>query len=118
MVQVCGEAVYVDDMKMHNMLHAALVYSSRPHAKILSVDASAAIRASDLVHHCMLTGPASLHRSCLVWLLIGQQVWVQPDVSVDKCACVTGQAKPRAFICAASWWRMIMLCLVVMLAVF
>ncbi|KAL0052613.1 hypothetical protein WJX82_004790 [Trebouxia sp. C0006] len=43
-LQVCGEAVYVDDMKMHNMLHAALVYSSRPHAKILSVDASAAIR--------------------------------------------------------------------------
>jgi len=58
MVQVCGEAVYVDDMKMHNMLHAALVYSSRPHAKILSVDATAAIRASDPLHHCMLTGPA------------------------------------------------------------
>ena len=57
-VQVCGEAVYVDDMKMHNMLHAALVYSSRPHAKILSVDASAAIRASDLLHHCLPTGPA------------------------------------------------------------
>ncbi len=57
-VQVCGEAVYVDDMKMHNMLHAALVYSSRPHAKILSVDATAAIRASDPLHHCTLTGPA------------------------------------------------------------
>ncbi len=57
-VQVCGEAVYVDDMKMHNMLHAALVYSSRPHAKLLSVDASAAIRASDRLHHCMLTEPA------------------------------------------------------------
>lgn len=40
--QVCGEAQYVDDLKMHNMLHGALVVSSRPHAKILSVDASAA----------------------------------------------------------------------------
>ncbi|KAL3157593.1 hypothetical protein ABBQ32_012044 [Trebouxia sp. C0010 RCD-2024] len=41
-VQVCGEATYVDDMKIHGMLHAALVVSSRPHAKILSVDATAA----------------------------------------------------------------------------
>ena len=43
-LQVCGEATYVDDMKMHGMLHAALVVSSRPHAKILNVDASAAVR--------------------------------------------------------------------------
>lgn len=43
-LQVCGEAQYVDDLKMHNMLHAALVVSSRPHAKILSVDASAATK--------------------------------------------------------------------------
>lgn len=42
-VQVCGEATYVDDMKMHNMLHAALVVSSRPHAKIISIDASGAV---------------------------------------------------------------------------
>ena len=45
-VQVCGEATYVDDMKMHGMLHAALVVSSRPHAKILSVDATAATRVT------------------------------------------------------------------------
>ena len=44
--QVCGEATYVDDMKMHNMLHAALVVSSRPHAKILSIDASGAVAVS------------------------------------------------------------------------
>ena len=36
----------MDDLKMHNMLHAALVVSSRPHAKILSVDASAATKVS------------------------------------------------------------------------
>ncbi len=55
--QVCGEAQYVDDLKMHNMLHAALVVSSRPHAKILSVDATAATKASYLSFgqlHCNL----------------------------------------------------------------
>lgn len=33
----------MDDMKMHGMLHAALVVSSRPHAKIISIDASGAV---------------------------------------------------------------------------
>ena len=45
-LQVCGEAVYCDDLKMHNMLHAVLVVSTRPHAKILSVDATAATKVS------------------------------------------------------------------------
>lgn len=49
-LQVCGEATYVDDMKIHDMLHAALVVSSRPHAKILSVDASAAANVSPSLH--------------------------------------------------------------------
>lgn len=43
--QVTGEAQYTDDVPLpSNMLHAVLVTSSRPHAKILSVDASAALR--------------------------------------------------------------------------
>ena len=54
-LQVCGEATYVDDMKMHGMLHAALVVSSRPHAKILSVDATAATRVSYIPLHTLLS---------------------------------------------------------------
>jgi len=43
--QVTGEAQYTDDVPLPpNMLHAVLVTSSRPHAKILSVDASAALQ--------------------------------------------------------------------------
>jgi len=43
--QVTGEAVYTDDMpKRPNELVGKLVVSTRPHAKILSIDASEALR--------------------------------------------------------------------------
>lgn len=43
-LQVCGEAKYTDDVPLPpNTLHAALVTSSEPHAKLLSVNASAAL---------------------------------------------------------------------------
>ncbi len=38
-----GEAQYVDDLPLpNNALHAAFVLSTRPHAKILSIDSTAA----------------------------------------------------------------------------
>ena len=41
--QVTGEAQYVDDLPLpNNALHAAFVLSTRPHAKILSIDSAAA----------------------------------------------------------------------------
>lgn len=41
-----GEAQYTDDVPLPpNVLHAAIVASTRPHAKILSVDASIAEQA-------------------------------------------------------------------------
>ena len=43
---------------MHGMLHAALVVSSRPHAKILSVDATAATRVIYIPLHTL---PFTLH---------------------------------------------------------
>jgi hypothetical protein len=43
---VTGEALYTDDVPLPpGTLHAALVTSARPHAKLLSVDASAALQA-------------------------------------------------------------------------
>jgi xanthine dehydrogenase/oxidase len=43
-LQVCGEAVYVDDIPMPPcLLHAVRVLSDRPHARLLSLDASAAL---------------------------------------------------------------------------
>ena len=42
--QVCGAAQYVDDIKLPpGALHAALVLSTRPHARILRIDTAAAV---------------------------------------------------------------------------
>ncbi|KAF9930855.1 hypothetical protein BGZ67_005595 [Mortierella alpina] len=44
MKQVTGEAIYTDDMPtLHNELYGAMVLSSRAHAKIVSIDTSAAL---------------------------------------------------------------------------
>ncbi|KAF9292879.1 hypothetical protein BGZ88_006024 [Linnemannia elongata] len=44
MKQVTGEALYTDDMpKLHNELYGAMVLSTRAHAKIVSIDTSAAL---------------------------------------------------------------------------
>ncbi|KAF9958088.1 hypothetical protein BGZ72_000893 [Mortierella alpina] len=44
MKQVTGEARYTDDLpKLHNELYAAIILSTRAHAKILSIDTSAAL---------------------------------------------------------------------------
>ena len=41
--QVCGTAMYVDDIKLPaGALHAALVTSTKPHARLVSVDTAAA----------------------------------------------------------------------------
>ncbi|BDA44652.1 Xanthine dehydrogenase [Coccomyxa sp. Obi] len=63
-LQVTGEAQYTDDVPLPpNVLHAALVTSTRPHAKILSVDASAAEQArprpldSSVASNCHLEWP-------------------------------------------------------------
>lgn len=43
--QTTGEAVYVDDIPhLENELHAALVLSSRAHAKILAIDDTHALQ--------------------------------------------------------------------------
>ena len=39
---VAGMSTYVDDMKLHGMLYAAVVRSPAAHARIVSVDGSAA----------------------------------------------------------------------------
>ncbi|KAF8386532.1 gad-3 [Pristionchus pacificus] len=38
-----GEAQYVDDVKIHDLKHAALVHSTEAHARILSIDPSEAL---------------------------------------------------------------------------
>jgi CO/xanthine dehydrogenase Mo-binding subunit len=42
-VKVTGEAAYPADFRMEGMLHAAVVWSPRPHARLLGIDAGAAL---------------------------------------------------------------------------
>ena len=53
--QVCGEATYVDDMKIHGMLHA----------KILSVDATAAANVTLSLALSSAMGSNTAWLSCL-----------------------------------------------------
>lgn len=59
LAQVSGEALYTDDVPLPaNALHAVLVKSTRPHAKITSVDPSAALQVgSQSTAVCDGTGP-------------------------------------------------------------
>lgn len=61
----------MDDMKIHGMLHAALVVSSRPHAKILNVDATAAANVT-LFSTCLapLPCPEQMTLDCITLLLV------------------------------------------------
>jgi CO/xanthine dehydrogenase Mo-binding subunit len=49
-----GQGRYIDDIDLPNMLHAAVLRSSRPHAKIKSIDTRAAAELSGVVR--ILTG--------------------------------------------------------------
>lgn len=53
-VQVSGEAQYTDDVALPpNTLHAAFVTSVKPHAKLLGVDASAAVAMPGGLQHLL-----------------------------------------------------------------
>uniref|UniRef100_A0A7I4Z3C4 Xanthine dehydrogenase n=1 Tax=Haemonchus contortus TaxID=6289 RepID=A0A7I4Z3C4_HAECO len=46
-----GEAVFVNDMKIKDVVHAGVVLSTRAHAKILSVDASEALSINGVLRY-------------------------------------------------------------------
>lgn len=52
--KACGRAVYIDDIARPGMLHAALVLSPYPHARIVRTDSTAAAAAPGV--RCVLTG--------------------------------------------------------------
>lgn len=47
--KVSGQAIYTDDLKLHDMLYAVPVYSELPRAKLISLDGSAALKQSGVV---------------------------------------------------------------------
>ena len=72
---ITGRATYVEDIMLPGMLHAALVRSSEAHAKILSIDATAAREQPGVM--AVFTGEdmADLAAPC-------PMVWVPPGVDV------------------------------------
>ncbi len=72
---ITGKGRYVDDISLPGMLHAAIVRSHEAHARIVSIDASAARERADVV--AVLTGED------LDDLLAPlPMAWVPPDVEV------------------------------------
>ena len=59
-----GRAVYTDDIALPGMLHARIVRSTHPHARILSIDASEA-EAMDGVH-AVITGQDMPEKYCII----------------------------------------------------
>jgi len=47
--KVTGRAIYADDLKLDKMLHAKPLYSEHPHAKILNIDTSEALKIPGVV---------------------------------------------------------------------
>ena len=70
LLQVTGEAQYVDDLPLpNNALHAAFVLSTRPHAKILSIESAAAEQVGCAPLYSPLFAQTSSALTCLHYVL-------------------------------------------------
>jgi carbon-monoxide dehydrogenase large subunit len=74
---ITGRATYVDDINITGVLHAAIVRSPEAHAKILSIDTSAALERDDVV--AVYTGADMAD-------LLGPlpMAWVPPGIEVNN----------------------------------
>ncbi|HVP04030.1 MAG TPA: xanthine dehydrogenase family protein molybdopterin-binding subunit [Solirubrobacteraceae bacterium] len=72
---ITGKGKYVDDIRLPGMLYAALVRSTEAHARIVSVDASGALKREGVV--AVLTGEDLQFESGL------PMAWVPPGVEVN-----------------------------------
>src|ERR671939_2201536 len=90
---VRGQGNYVDDLKLPGMLHGAVLRSPVAHAKILSIDTSAALQHPKV--HAVITGK-DLEAQGLAWM---------PTLSADTQAVlatdkVRFQGQEVAFVVA------------------
>jgi CO/xanthine dehydrogenase Mo-binding subunit len=73
--KVTGSAVYVADIRLPRMLHAKVLRAGVAHARVRSIDCSAAERMPGVVK--VVTG-----KGCSI--LFGTCLWDQPPMAVDK----------------------------------
>jgi CO/xanthine dehydrogenase Mo-binding subunit len=74
-VKAIGSAVYGVDMELPGMLHGATLRSPYPHAKIMAIDASAALKAPGV--RAVVTGKDFPY-------LYGDVVRDQPFLAIDR----------------------------------
>src|SRR5205823_4025286 len=92
---VSGGTIYVDDLAFPGMLHAAAVRSLHPHARIVSIDTSAAERLPGV-------GAVITHRDVphnVYCILAGAGVQADEPLLADLEVCYVGQ--PIAAVAAA-----------------
>jgi aerobic carbon-monoxide dehydrogenase large subunit len=88
-----GQGRYVDDVRLPGMLHGAILRSPLAHARIVSIDASAALAHPKV--HAVITG-ADLERRGMAWMPT-MSADVQAVLAVDK---VRFQGQEVAFVVA------------------
>jgi carbon-monoxide dehydrogenase large subunit len=88
-----GEGLYVDDVQLPGMLHGAILRSPLAHARIVSIDASAALRHPKV--HAIVTG-ADLQARGMAWMAT-MSADVQAVLATDK---VRFQGQEVAFVVA------------------
>ena len=88
-----GQGRYIDDLQLPGMLHGAILRSPYPHARILSIDATAALQHPHV--HAVITG-SDLEARGLAWMptMSGD---VQAVLATDK---VRFQGQEVAFVVA------------------
>jgi carbon-monoxide dehydrogenase large subunit len=88
-----GQGTYVDDIRLPAMLHGAMLRSPYPHARLISIDTSAALRHPRV--HAVLTG-ADLEARGAAWMTTISRD-VQAVLATDK---VRFQGQEVAFVIA------------------
>jgi CO/xanthine dehydrogenase Mo-binding subunit len=94
-LKVTGAARYTADVSMPGMLHLAYARSSRPHARILSIDTSAAKQVAGV--HAVLTGAdipdVRLGRRLLDWPALAKD---RVRMVGDRIAAIAAETKEAA----------------------
>ncbi|HEX6175901.1 MAG TPA: molybdopterin cofactor-binding domain-containing protein, partial [Candidatus Binatia bacterium] len=98
---ITGRATYVDDIKLPNMLHAAILRSPRAHARISSMDTSKALQLSGVIKVFTFQdlGELAVPVPIRMYQLAGLERHLQPLLAHDKVRYV---GEPLALAIAES----------------
>ena len=98
LAKAVGSAVFTDDIVLDGMLHGATVRCPHPHARILRIDASAALEVSGVtvVTASDLPGPNALQLIEDDWPILGSDVVHHAEEAVALVAAPTREQARKA----------------------